>query len=285
MAEAFLNGVRTHFQVHGEGTPLLFIPGGAVHPADHLFAVVEGRLPSAVACLRDEGVRIIWYHRRSYGGSDFVFTPYTVADLADDARSLLDHLGVARAIVVGHSAGGPLALQLALAHPARVHALCFADTAVTLHRDDESVGRARREGDRAAFEGEKSRLRDPPPLALSPDAPSSAVQWVREWHAQLVTKLAALSDEELFRVWMADLREKEAFAAYTPKAAELPMPTCIIYGTADSQWVVSGSQELLRIAPHAELHAIEGAGHGTIQGHPGAVEVFRDWVRREMARR
>ncbi|MGV0606939.1 alpha/beta fold hydrolase [Mycolicibacterium sp. XJ1904] len=49
--------------------------------------------------------------------------PYTLVDLADDARGLLDHLGLDRAHIVGASMGGMIAQVLAGRHPERVASL------------------------------------------------------------------------------------------------------------------------------------------------------------------
>ena len=46
--------------------------------------------------------------------------PYTLVDLAEDVSALLDHLGIARAHVVGASMGGMIAQVLAGSHPDRV---------------------------------------------------------------------------------------------------------------------------------------------------------------------
>lgn len=46
--------------------------------------------------------------------------PYAVADMADDMVKVMDALGIAKAHVVGHAAGGNAGLALALAHPDRL---------------------------------------------------------------------------------------------------------------------------------------------------------------------
>ncbi len=56
--------------------------------------------------------------------------PYSTEAAIDQLMTLLDTLGVERAIVVGNSYGSVLALEAALAHPDRVEALILADSAV-----------------------------------------------------------------------------------------------------------------------------------------------------------
>jgi pimeloyl-ACP methyl ester carboxylesterase len=71
--------------------------------------------------------RLIRYHRRGQAGSTPAAPPVSFADHAADAASLLDHLGVRRAHVAGHSTGAAIALQLALDHPEVVETLALLE--------------------------------------------------------------------------------------------------------------------------------------------------------------
>ena len=101
------------YQEAGAGVPLLAIHGsGGGHDQGMAFA---GKLA-------DHGVRVIAMSRFGY-----LRTPMpadaSAAAQADAHVCLLDALGIARAAVVGGSAGAPSALQVALRHPGRVSAL------------------------------------------------------------------------------------------------------------------------------------------------------------------
>jgi 3-oxoadipate enol-lactonase len=67
-----------------------------------------------------DSYRVIRYDLRGHGGSPVVPGPYSVADLADDVRSLLDELGIERFAYAGVSLGGAIGLQLAVTVPDRV---------------------------------------------------------------------------------------------------------------------------------------------------------------------
>ena len=68
--------------------------------------------------------------------------PYLLADMADDAAGLLDHLGIASAHVVGASLGGMVAQTLAVRHPERVLSLA----SIMSTTGDGSVGQPHPEG-------------------------------------------------------------------------------------------------------------------------------------------
>jgi 3-oxoadipate enol-lactonase len=272
------DGVALSYEEVGAGMPLLFIHGGyggaatTLAPQAH---AIKSILP------RDK-VRTILYDRRNAGRSDYGTAHYTLSTLADDALALLDHLGIDKAVIVGSSAGGPIALQLALTVPHRVIALCLPNTGANLASMErpqgktraELVSRSKAEGDAAVFESRKAALRIPVPSDSKDPA-----EIARQEH--LKAALRAVSDEDLLRFSIGEIRNYEAYLGvdYTPRLGELKMPVCIIHGTGDRVVPFAWGEALHRAIPQSEMHPIADADHG-ILSYAAAAEVLRDWVAR-----
>jgi 3-oxoadipate enol-lactonase len=73
--------------------------------------------------------RVLTWDLRGHGAASADAGPCTIGDLAADLRGVLDQADVARAVVLGHSAGGVVAMQFALDHPERTAGLVLVGTA------------------------------------------------------------------------------------------------------------------------------------------------------------
>jgi len=82
--------------------------------------------------------RVIGVEMQGHGRTADIDREITRAALASDVIALLDHLGVERSHVFGHSMGGAVALELGVNHPDRVRSLVAASASVGpegLHED------------------------------------------------------------------------------------------------------------------------------------------------------
>jgi pimeloyl-ACP methyl ester carboxylesterase len=119
------DSVEIAFDDVGQGEPVLLIHGfasnGRVNWVD----------TGWVKTLLDGGFRVITMDNRGHGESEKLYNPdlYSAAEMAEDARRLLDHLEVPRAHVMGYSMGARIAAFLTIAHPSRVGAAVFAGLA------------------------------------------------------------------------------------------------------------------------------------------------------------
>jgi pimeloyl-ACP methyl ester carboxylesterase len=100
-------GLRTYYEVHGEGEPLVLLHGG--------LSTVETLDPMTVALAQQ--YRVYLPERRGHGRTPDVDGPITFQNMAADTAALLDTLGVRAAHLVGFSDGGNVALQVALDRP------------------------------------------------------------------------------------------------------------------------------------------------------------------------
>jgi len=113
-----LKDAMIHYELQGQGEPVLFIQGCGVAGSGWDPQVLE--LSTDFQCLT--------FDNRGIGRSKTSDPVLSVEKMAADARGLLDELGWERAHVVGHSLGGVIAQQLALDAPERIKSLSLLCT-------------------------------------------------------------------------------------------------------------------------------------------------------------
>jgi pimeloyl-ACP methyl ester carboxylesterase len=117
MNRANVNGVELEYEVRGAGEPVLLV--------DMLIADCFVPLLPEPALAHD--YQLIRYHKRGWVGSTHTPPPMSIGEHAADAAALLEHLGVRRAHIAGHSTGASIGAQLALDHPDKVHTLTLLE--------------------------------------------------------------------------------------------------------------------------------------------------------------
>lgn len=199
--------------------------------------------------LSGRGARVIAPDLRGFGASADLPKAGSIDEHADDLARLLDRLGIERAIVVGMSMGGYVALALARRHPTRLSGLLLADTkagpdspAAKTGRD-VAAERARREGVAALFDSLASKL-------VSPSAARV-----------LVEELRALAAAQSASGVVAALEAMRDRPDSTPSLGAIRAPTRVVVGAHDTLTPRSEAEVLARGIPGASLVEIASAGH------------------------
>ena len=290
MRQALIGGRRVAYQEHGDprGRPVLIIHGAWGGPASTLWTGprLRWRAPT-------KGLRLIWYDRRCAGWSEYIESDFTLADLAQDATALLDHLRIERAAVIATSAGGPIGLRLALDAPSRISALALLNTGSALMHPEPNIARtagvldrlatvnqrlamldlAERSGAQAAVLAHEQEWREPPP-------PPDEDDGLGPFRAHRRQRLQTLPQPELVRLAAGALRNMRAQRNMdlTPELSRMATPTLIIHGDADTTIPIEFSQSLANAIPHAEWVALKGKAHGLIWD-ADAQAVLTKWLR------
>jgi pimeloyl-ACP methyl ester carboxylesterase len=120
---ADVNGLHLYFETYGpaDGQPLVLLHGGVLN-IDLSWAPL---LPALV-----DRYLVVALDVQGHGRTPDTDREITPANTASDVVGLLDHLGIERAHVLGHSMGGAAALELAVSHPDRVLSVIGASVTV-----------------------------------------------------------------------------------------------------------------------------------------------------------
>ena len=246
MPNAAISDIELYYERAGAGAPLLFISGtgGDLRVKPNVF---EGPFAKTFD--------LVAYDQRGLGQSSKPDRPYAMADYADDAAALMDHIGWSSALVVGASFGGMVAQELALRHSAKVRRLVLACTSpggaggssYPFHEIGHLTGEA--------------RARHLLPIS---DTRRDAA-WAREHPEQYAGMIAfaaadPYAEEPGHRV--GALRQLEARAGHDAwdRLADIACPTLIAAGAYDGIAPLKTQDGMVARIPGARLEVFEG-GH------------------------
>lgn len=228
--QSFLSdGVEIAYLDQGTGDPVLLIHGFASNSA------VNWGDTGWIRFLTGNGFRVIALDNRGHGQSQKLYEldQYGAPLMAEDARRLLDHLGISRADVMGYSMGARITAFLALAHPERVRSCIFGGLGANMVRGMAGTG----------------------PIAHALEAES--IEQVTNPTARTFRAFAEQTKSDL-KALAACIR-----SARDPlKAEDVARLTCPVLVAVGSDDVVGGSAEgLAALIPGAEAFVIEGRDH------------------------
>jgi 2-succinyl-6-hydroxy-2,4-cyclohexadiene-1-carboxylate synthase len=249
MAFAAVNGVTLHYERNGAGGALVLLHG--------FTGSTEIWTPLLPTFARDFDTIAIDLLGHGASAAPPAPTRYAIDQTVADLCALLDQLGIARALWLGYSMGGRVALHVAIARPERVSALVLESSAPGIQ--DPAARQARLERDRALAD-EIEREGTAAFVARWEQLPLFASQ----------ARLPATTRAELRRqrlannaVGLANSLRGSGQGACPPvwdRLAALTIPVLLIAGAEDAPYRL-WAEEMARVLPLAETAIVEAAGH------------------------
>jgi pimeloyl-ACP methyl ester carboxylesterase len=221
-----VNGIDLHYEIAGEGEPLLLLHGMTGCCGDWVYAGRD-QLVSAY--------RLIAPDARGHGRSTNPLKSLTHRQCALDTLALLDHLGIERCRAIGASFGGNILLHMATLQPARLTAMVLVSATPYFPEQARSIMRQVQVTGRSAAEWESMRRRH------------------------------QLGDEQIVTLWEQQRALESSYddMSFTPpQLSRITASTLVVYGDRDPLYPVELAVEMYRAIPHAALWVVPEAGHG-----------------------
>lgn len=267
---ATIDGVGLNYELTGSGPTIALTHGIGGTGAD--FAPVVDGL--------SRRFQVLTWDVRGFGASDRPAEGYSIARFAADLAGLLDHIGVDKAVIMGTSMGGTITQRFILDFPEKTAAAVIMSTSSQVNE------RARdmwfRQADAIEQEGMAAWVRRSRP-------PEQTDEYLAQHPEVREAEERRIRNNPDGRVY-AQVARAVADYNYTEDLKSVRIPTLVLVGSEDKQTPPGGSVIISRAIPDAELHILEGFGHGLPRETPdqvvNLVTTFLDRVLpREAARR
>jgi pimeloyl-ACP methyl ester carboxylesterase len=245
--------ILLNYSEQGQGLPLVLLHG---FPFNSGLWRYQARYLSDVC-------RVILPDLRGFGQSDVTEGIYEMSVLAQDVLHLLDRLNIQKAVIMGHSMGGYVALALWRLAPQRFSALgliashVWADSEAQLQAREQLIGQVLDRGAAAVAEAMLPRLFAPNPNADEPVHEQARAMMLEARPTSLVNALRGM----MHRPDSSDL------------LPQINVPTLILCGDCDPIVPPERAEQMARHLPNATLVVIENAAHMPMLEQPQATAV------------
>jgi pimeloyl-ACP methyl ester carboxylesterase len=223
-----VNGIQLHYEIHGDGEPLLWLHGFMGCGSDWRYVFAE---PPA-------SHRLIAPDLRGHGASTHSSGSYSHRQCAQDILALLDHLGLSKVKAIGISGGGIVLLHMAIAAPSRVSAM------VIVSAPPYFPAQAR------VFQKQFSEA------SLS----DAELTRMRERHKQPGQL------QRLFAIARAFADSYDDVNFTPPLLSTIDAECLIVFGDRDPLYPVTLATDLRNAIPHSYLWVVPNGGHGPVFG-------------------
>ena len=263
MPQAHVNGISINYQIDNQGgaKDTIVLINGLADDLEYW----APQIPAFVAA----GHRVLRFDNRGVGTSDKPAGPYTSRLLADDAKALVDSLGLRDVHLLGVSMGGMVAAEYALAYESDLKSLTLACTYGKADPFCQTMFAMW--ADLARGLGVPFVMRDVALWAFTgpffEDRPADA--------AEMSAALAAFDMPlEPYLAQLAVIQDHDAM----DRVGRLTVPTLVLAGEEDILIPVRLSRRLQAAIPGARWASVTG-GHACVQEHPEPFNAaFLDFV-------
>ena len=242
-----------HYKDWGTGQPIVF---------GHGWPLSGDAWEKQMLFLAEKGYRCIAHDRRGHGRSDQPWTGNDMDTYADDLAALIDHLGLEKAVLVGHSTGGGEVTRYIGRHGSGKVAGLVLIGAVTpgmLKTDKNPDGLPM-----SVFDGIRDGVRkDRAQFFKDLTAPFFGANreghHVTEGMRETFVSLGLQGSLKAEMDCIAAFSESE----FTPDLAKCTMPVLVIHGDDDQIVPVANTaRRVVELVKHAELKLYKGGSHG-----------------------
>ena len=238
---ALSSGVTLRYVEQGErsGVPVLFLHGFT--DSWRSFELVLPHVPTSI--------RAVALTQRGHGDADRPATGYRTRDFATDVAEVVERLGLAPVVIVGHSMGSTNAERFAIDHPARTRGLVLAASFASYRRNPAVM---------EFWQSGVSQLTDPidPAFVREFQESTLAIEVPRE----IVDKAVEESLKVPARVWRA------AFGGFleddfAEEIGKITAPTLALWGDRDALVPRADQDVFLKNMAGSRLLVYHGHGH------------------------